>query len=266
LIAMTTDETKPKRRNALIWAATAFASYGLVMLASIALLHRGGVGGMLQSGAATVAIVLTALVFASAIVGLGQRNIPFGPRTFRTFLVWTGVVLAIFGLRVGGLAAIAGLSPPRAHGGSAMVSQQVGVALIVLSVIGFAHIAAARARGSLLSAEQRETIRETKRALVYSLLGIASLGLMLVLLLIAIRVALAFAIRPLMDELSRTITRETGQLAFNMIFIIGGGWAILAHLGFLAAPTPLDWLTLLTLVMFAASFIAAGRRGLLQTN
>jgi hypothetical protein len=167
-----------------------------------------------------------------------------------------------------------------------MVSQQVGVALIVLSVIGFAHIAAARARGSLLSVEQRETIRETKRTLVYSLLGIASLGLMLVLLslagpggvlsppialaivllLIAIRVALAFAIRPLMDELSRTITRETGQLAFNMIFIIGGGWAILAHLGFLAAPTPLDWLTLLTLVMFAASFIAAGRRGLLQTN
>ena len=44
---------------------------------------------------------------------------------------------------------------------------------------------------------------------------------------------------------------------------VGGGWAMLAHLGYVPAPAPLDWLTMLTLLMFAASFIALGRRKML---
>jgi hypothetical protein len=54
------------------------------------------------------------------------------------------------------------------------------------------------------------------------------------------------------------------QTRGSLIVAIGGGWSILAHLCFVLAPTPLDWLTMFTLIMFAASFIAVGRRGLLQ--
>ncbi|MGK6319900.1 hypothetical protein [Sphingomonas sp. DT-204] len=38
---------------------------------------------------------------------------------------------------------------------------------------------------------------------------------------------------------------------------------MLAHLGFVAAPAPLDWLTMIFMQMFVATFIAAGRRQLL---
>ncbi len=48
-----------------------------------------------------------------------------------------------------------------------------------------------------------------------------------------------------------------------MILVLGGSWAMLAHLGFVAAPAPLDWLTLFAVLLFAASFIAVGRRRML---
>jgi hypothetical protein len=38
---------------------------------------------------------------------------------------------------------------------------------------------------------------------------------------------------------------------------------MLAHLGFMAGPAPIDRLTLFTLLLFVASFIAAGGRKLL---
>jgi len=38
---------------------------------------------------------------------------------------------------------------------------------------------------------------------------------------------------------------------------------MLAHLGFVAAPAPLDWLTLFIVLLFVASVVAAGRRKLL---
>ena len=119
--------------------------------------------------------------------------------------------------------------------------------------------------------------------MTYGLLAIAAMGLTLVVLslagpggplsplaalvavlvLIVIRATLSFKTRPLLDELSNTIGRETGVGAFYLILIIGGGWSILAQLRFIPALAPLDWLTLFTVVLFAASFVAAGRRGLL---
>jgi len=127
-------------------------------------------------------------------------------------------------------------------------------------------------------------ILEQGRILPYSLVSVGALGLMLVLLslagpgepvapavalagvavLLAIQVALTLAIWPLLDELSQTMSRETGNAAFYLIVVLGGGWAILAHLGFVPAPAPLDWVTMFTVMMFAASIIAVGRRGLLQ--
>jgi hypothetical protein len=67
----------------------------------------------------------------------------------------------------------------------------------------------------------------------------------------------------LSDELGRTLTYETGNMSFYLVLVLGGAWATLAHLGFLAAPAPLDWLTMFIVSMFVASFIVLGRRKLL---
>lgn len=83
------------------------------------------------------------------------------------------------------------------------------------------------------------------------------------LLLIAVLTLLGIATWRLSDELVRTLSYETGNMAFYLILVLGGGWAMLAHLGFVAAPAPLDWLTMFTLLLYVASFIALGRRKLL---
>lgn len=83
------------------------------------------------------------------------------------------------------------------------------------------------------------------------------------LALIAVMVALGVATWRLSDELARTLTSEAGHVAFYLIVILGGAWAMLAHLGIAAAPAPLDWLTLFTVLMFAGSILAVARRKLL---
>ena len=83
------------------------------------------------------------------------------------------------------------------------------------------------------------------------------------LVLIAVLTVLGIAVWRLMDELDRTLSHEAGNMAFYLILALGGGWAMLAQLGFVAGPAPLDWLTLFTVLMFVASFVAVGRRRLL---
>jgi hypothetical protein len=87
-----------------------------------------------------------------------------------------------------------------------------------------------------------------------------------VAVLLGIEIALTRMIWPLIDELSQTLSREAGNAAYYLIVLLGGGWAILAHLGFAPAPASLDWLTMFTVIVLAASMIAAGRRGLLRQD
>ena len=60
-----------------------------------------------------------------------------------------------------------------------------------------------------------------------------------------------------------TAATETGNVAYYLILLVGGGWAILAHLDFAPPPAPLDWLTMLFGLALVASFVASGRRGML---
>ncbi len=64
-----------------------------------------------------------------------------------------------------------------------------------------------------------------------------------------------------LDERNRAAVRESGHLAFKWMALIGGAWAMLAHLEFLAAPSPLDWLTMFGGFSFVAGLVAAGRMG-----
>lgn len=282
---MATNEHIAKGRSALGWAAIGFAFYGAVMSGAIALLHRGGLPAVFASRA-TDGILAAALFAATLVTGLGLRNVPVTPRSFRNLLIWNGVGLTVFALVIGGLRAFAGGAALKALGVSATIALWVGLVLFFLAVVGLLHVAAARTRTHLLSAEQRETILDRVRALSYSLLAVAAMGLTLVVLslagphgplsplialvcvivLLAIRATLSLATRPLLDELSKTVGRETGSGAFYLIVLVGGGWSILAQLGFVPAPASLDWLTLFTVALFTASFVAAGRRGLLKPS
>ena len=198
------------------------------------------------------------------------------------FFISIAVAFAIFALIKRG--AFTGTVSLRAMGVSATIALILGMVLLVFAILGLLRLAAAHAPGSALPPEETDANLELGRARLYSLIVIAAMGLTQVLLslagpggalsptitlvavlvLLGIVTVLTFAMWPLLDELSRTMSRETGNAAFFLIVAIGGGWSILAHLGFVLAPTPLDWLTMFTLIMFAASFIAVGRRGLLQ--
>lgn len=171
-----------------------------------------------------------------------------------------------------------------AVGVSATIALGLGVVLLLFAILGLLRLAADHAPGRVRPPEETDADLELGRPRLYSLIVIAAMGLTLVLLVLAgpggalsptitlvavlvllgIVTVLTFAMWPLLDELTRTMSRETGNAAFYLIVVIGGGWAILAHLDFVPAPTPLGWLTMFTLIMFAASFIAVGRRGLLQ--
>ena len=66
------------------------------------------------------------------------------------------------------------------------------------------------------------------------------------------------------DELMLAVSREATSAAFYISVMVGGGWALLAHLGFLAGPQPLDWLTMFAGFMLLGAFAITVRRGLIR--
>ena len=285
MIDMATGEHRQTWRNALTWFAIGFIAYGLVMAAAVTLLSHGGLPDALKSPGTRTVLALS-LLLGSLVSGLGQRNFPVNSRTFGNFLIWNAIGISLVALVMWSLHSFAGGAALKALNRSAAIALWVGLVLFFLAVVGLLHVAAARARPRLLTVEQSEAILERTRASTYGFLAIAAMGLTLVVLslagpggplsrvaalvvvlvLIAIRAILSLKTRPLLDELSNTVARETGVGAFYLILIIGGGWSAPPQLGSVPALSPLDWLTLLTVTMFTASFVAAGRRGLLSAS
>ncbi|WP_338241088.1 hypothetical protein [Aurantiacibacter hainanensis] len=133
-----------------------------------------------------------------------------------------------------------------------------------------------------LNVEDRSELREQRTLLAYSAASILALGsgLLLVVLsgpggtfgpdigliavpLVAIGLVLGIRQWRYADELMRTVSHESAATAFYLLFAIGGGWAILAHLEYLAPPATLDWLSMIWAAGLFGSFIASARRGLL---
>jgi len=160
----------------------------------------------------------------------------------------------------------------------------LGLALIFFASLGSFFVANAwKGAGLIEDEEVAEDLRERGQLYVCSYVWMAACGLLLIVLglagpggflspvaalggtlvLVAILVVAGIAAWRLSDELARTLSRETGNMTCYLILALGGGWAMLAHLGFVAAPAPLDWLTMFIVLLFAASFIVLGRRKLL---
>ncbi|MDT9600034.1 hypothetical protein [Sphingosinicella rhizophila] len=276
---MATDTQLPKWRNFMRWSAIGAIIY-FVPLAFALMFRDGGALAVFRS-TETVAKLILALIFSMFVIGYSMRNALTNARNVRYILM-----LGALGIVVS-LAILWGFDALRDAGafGVMHVSQAVaagaGFALLFFAVVGILVISYVRMTG-FMDAEDVAELREQGRAQFYSWIGVVAMGMTLILLamsgpgrmvppaaalavalvLIAAATLFGFLQWRLMDELMRRLSLEAGNIAFLLIFLIGGGWAMLAHLHFVARPTPLDWLVMLIGVSFVASIIATIRRGL----
>ena len=281
-MAMTIDKPTSKWRNFAIWSTVGAVFYVLIVSGISLILNGEGPIAIARSDVA--ALVGLALIFSATSVGFSMRNSPINARRVRNFLITSFVALAVFLLGVWGFSRFVGPGVRDALDVSEWVAAVLGCLLIFFALMGSLALASVRSGADLIENEgAAEQMRERGRLYLYSLAWMVACGLSLislslagpgrllspapalvaVLLLIAVAIGLSIAVWRMMDELDRTLSQEAGNIGFYLILLTGGGWAMLAHLGFVPGPAPLDWLTMFTVIMFVASFIATGRRQLL---
>ena len=167
---------------------------------------------------------------------------------------------------------------------SRTIAAVVGVLYMVIA-IGVGVGAASPALGDkYLNTEDADEILEMRNMLMTSGAAMALFGAALILLAMAAPegpIAARFALigsaalfvvggwlgwrsHKASDELFTAVNLEATAWAYAGTVIIGGGWAVGAHLGFAAPFAPLDWVTMFYIVALASSFIASGRRGMLK--
>jgi hypothetical protein len=284
MIEMANDKPASAWRNFAAWSAVGAGFYIVVVWAASMLVNGDGLGtlfaAMFKSQKLAASLGL-GLIFTMAVLGFSSWKRPLSLRSFRNFLVLNAVAIALLLLAVWGFRAFGGAG---AMDASAKVAAASGLVLIVIALLGSFALASVHAGSNLVNDEvAAEELRERGRLILCSLAWMAACGVLLIVLGLAgpggalppaaaltgalvLLVALAvlgIAAWRLSDELGRTLSHETGNMAFYLILVLGGGWAILAHLGFVTAPAPLDWLTLFTVLLFAATFIVLGRRKML---
>ena len=169
-------------------------------------------------------------------------------------------------------------------GKSASIATLVAVLYALIGLGVGLGAASPKVGAHFLNVEDADELREQKKVLVFSGFGMTLLGLALFALALAapdgplppgaalalgggglvLGTALSIPAYRMSDELMRAINLEGGALSFGLTVAIVGGWAMFAHLGYAAAPAPLDLLTLFYAIIMIASFIAVGRRGMLK--
>ena len=277
---MANDQPVPTWRNFWAWGTVGAVVCFLLMSAAITLLHQNPMGAIMRPTRVT-AILGLALIFSAAVAGFSNRKRPVAFGTVRNFLILNAMGIIAFLLGLSGVRALALTRPISA---SEMFAAATGAILVVVGALGGLLTASVRSDLNLVEDEvAAEEMRERGQLFLCSFAWLFACGLLLIglslggpggllsaavagsgaLVLVAILTLLKIAAWRLQDELGRTLSHETGNMTFYLILVIGGGWALLAHLGFVAAPAPLDWLTLFTVLMFAAAVIVLGRRKLL---
>lgn len=168
-------------------------------------------------------------------------------------------------------------------GASALVAVMVALFYTVTGVAVGLGAASPRLGARFLNVEDADEVREQKRVLIYSGVAMALWGIGLFALALAAPVgpvpqamALALGVGGLLvggvlsvvayracDELMRMAHLEAAAITYGLVVLVVGLWSMFAHVGQVAAPAPLDLLTLFYVLVLAASFVAVGRRGML---
>lgn len=183
-----------------------------------------------------------------------------------------------WGLVLLGVATLGDTDAARAADASERWALIVGLAEITFGLIAAGFGACA---GFLEDSEEAEDLRTQRRALLLGACALVAAGSALILLSLAgpervvpaaIGVAGALVLTVLatlfvavrwqrLDELNRSVARDAGHLALICLSWFGGTWAMLAHVGLLASPAALDWLTMIHGFGFVAGLIAFARKG-----
>ena len=176
-----------------------------------------------------------------------------------------------------------GHEPVGGLGKSTTIATLVGVLYIVFGLTVGLGTLSPKVGAHFLNVEDADELREQKKVLTSSgsamvLWGVGLIGLALAapdgplpqaaaLAVCAgglvIGTVLSIPSYRLSDELMRAVTLEAGAVSYGLVLLVVGGWAMLAHVGYVAAPQPLDLLTLFYVLVLLASFISTGRRGML---
>lgn len=167
---------------------------------------------------------------------------------------------------------------------SATVAALIGVVYLLIGLsVGFGA-ASPKLGARFLNVEDADELREQKKVLTLSGVAMALWGASLFALALAapegpmpqggalvigvggivIGSVLSLSVYRACDELMREINLEAGALSYGLVMLVAGTWAILAHLGYMAAPAPLDLLSLFYVLVLLASFIVVGWRGMLM--
>lgn len=169
-------------------------------------------------------------------------------------------------------------------GPSREIAALVGMLYVFTALATGFGVLSPKAGATFLNVEDAEELREQRAMLGLSSIGLAAFGLVLMVAAFAgpvgpiPPVTVLFAIGVLMigaaiasiaswrrqDELMHAVGREAGTMAFYLLLLVGGGWALLAHLELATGPAALDWLTMIWALLLVASFIVIGRRGMLR--
>ncbi len=166
---------------------------------------------------------------------------------------------------------------------SVEVAVLVGLTYVITALAVAVGVLSPKAGAKFLNVEDAEELQEQRSMLTCSAIGMGAAGIALVVVALGgtaglVEPALALAIYAvlavlavwvslkswkLQDELMRAIGRESGAMTFYLVVAVGGTWALLAHLGFTAAPQALDWLSMFWGLLLVACFIVVGKRGML---
>lgn len=208
---------------------------------------------------------------------------PASPRWVRKLLIPAGVGAIVgFAASYGVLNyidsdAVGGLDP------SATIAALVGALYCMIAVGLLFGVASPRLGARFLNVEDADELREQKKVLTLSGAAMLLWGVALIALALAapdgpvpqaaalvvgggglvIGIALSVLVYRSSDELMLAVNLEAAALSYGLLLLVVGLWAMLAHLGYTAAPAPLDLLTLFYVLVLLASFIAVGRRGML---
>ena len=166
---------------------------------------------------------------------------------------------------------------------SATIAAVVGVLYAVIGLTMVVGTASPQMGARFLNVEDADELREQKKVLTLSGAAMLLWGVALIALALAapdgpvpqaaalvvgggglvIGIALSVLVYRSSDELMLAVNLEAAALSYGLLLLVVGLWAMLAHLGYTAAPAPLDLLSLFYVLVLVASFIAVGRRGML---
>ena len=217
---------------------------------------------------------------------MSEHEMPAAPRGWRKVLI-SGLFGGVAGfaasaalLRFVGSDAVGGLDK------SATIAALVAVLYLVIGLMVALGTANPALGARILNVEDADELREQKKVLSLSGVSMVLWGAALLALALAapdgplpqalalaiaagglaIGTALSVMVYRVSDELMLAVNLEGGALSYGLVFVLVGGWAMLAHLGYVAGPAPLDLLSMFYVLVLAASFIAVGRRGMLTVR